>query len=111
MRFLVSVGVTLLAAAGLFGFGWAMGADRARATQEAQEAAIRRAADEVDARVAERIAAIRIVRQTINGQVREVIRENTVYRDCVVDEPMRRLLDAARSGGSFEPAPDRGGLP
>lgn len=109
MRLLVSAGVTLLAAAVLFGVGWLSGRQGEKAAQASREELVRDAADAVEARTAERIAAIRVVNQTISGKVREVVRENTVYRDCVIDEPMRRLLDAARAGG--QPAAGGGGMP
>lgn len=120
MRLLVSVGVTLLAAAVLFGVGWRAGADRERAAHKAREELIRDAAAAFDAKAAERIAAIKVTRTTINGQVREVVRENPVYRDCVLDEPLQRLLEAAREGratpgpaaaGGLLPGPGAGAAP
>ncbi len=110
MRLLVSVGVTLAAAAVLFGVGWASGAAREKAAHMASAALVRDAAEAVDAKVAERIAAIRIVNQTVSGRVREVIRENVVYRECLVDPAMQRLLDAAREGRA-EPASGSGSMP
>lgn len=110
MRFLVSVGVTLAAATMLFAVGWASGAAREKAAHKAAQELIREAADAVDSRVAERISAIRVVNQTVSGRVREVVRENTVYRDCVVDPALQRVLEAAREGRA-EPAPAGGGLP
>lgn len=110
MRFVVSVAVTLAAAAALYGVGWLSGRDSANAAHRASQELIRETADAVEMRTAERISQIRVVHQTITGQVREVIRENEVYRDCELDEPMRRLLDAARRGDS-EPAAGGGGLP
>jgi len=68
------------------------------------------AADAVEARTATRIAGIKITRQTINGQVREVIRDNPIYRDCVLDPAAIGLLDAARQGRTA-PSSNSGRLP
>lgn len=110
LRLALIVAATLAVAGALFGAGWRAGQDRAEASHRAREELIRDTADAVEARTAERIAGIRVVHQTINGQVREVVRENTVYRDCVVDESTRRLLDAARRG-ELEPGAGGGRLP
>lgn len=110
MRQLVSIGVTLAAAAALFAVGWLSGDRSARAAQADAAALIREAADAVEARTAERIAQIRVVNQTITGQVREVIRESPIYRDCVVPDAMQRLLEAARQGRA-EPGADGGSVP
>ncbi len=103
---LVALGAVIVAAL-LFAMGWQSGADHATATQAAQEALIRSTAAEVEARTAKRISAIRVTNQTIQGQLREVVRESTVYRDCLLDEPARRLLDAARAGTALQQPGDR----
>lgn len=95
----------ILAAAGL-AVGWQVRGWK----EDSTEAAITRAVAAVEARTAEQISGIRVVRQTINGRVREVVRESVVYRDCLVGDDMRRLLDAARAGRA-EPAVGGGGLP
>jgi hypothetical protein len=102
--------VTLTLTGFVFACGYQWGGDRARATQAAQEAIIAAAADQVERRTAKRIAAIRVVNQTIQGQVREVIRENPVYRDCVLEPAVARMLDGARQG-RYEPGAEGGGLP
>lgn len=95
---LVKGAAAIFAAAALVGTGYKFGHDAVVASQ-AKAAEERRAlADEIEARVADRIAAIRVTRTTVQGEVREIVRENTVYRDCVLDDAARRLLDAARDG-------------
>jgi|SRR6478736_531021 len=101
---LLSGAVAVVLAIGLVLAGWKAGKDHAIAQQASMSALIVESANAVEARTAERIARIRVRNQTINGQVREVVRENTVYRDCVLDADTVRLLDAAREGGS-EPLP------
>lgn len=57
---------------------------------------------------AEQIAKITKVHTTIRQQAETVIREKLVYRDCVNDAAVVRLLDAARENrATSEPARDR----
>jgi hypothetical protein len=109
-RILIGAVLALLIAVGLAAIAYKAGRDGANAKHAAMAALITEAADAIEQRTATRIAAIKVVRQTINGQVIEVIRESTVYRECVVDPDMRRLLDAARNGEAL-PGANGGGLP
>lgn len=102
--------LTVLGCIALIAFGWRLGADHEIANAATRKELAREVADAVEIRVGKRIAAIRVVNQTINAKVRETLRENTVYRDCLLDEPTKRLLDAARAGGAA-PGTGRGGLP
>lgn len=95
--------LTVLACIALIAFGWRLGADHQIANAAKDAELVRMAADAIEARTAKRISAIRVVNQTINGQVREIIRENTKYRDCIIDDATRRLLDSARKGAALEP--------
>jgi hypothetical protein len=105
-----AVATAAVLAAGLYGFGYRAGHDRATATEKAQELRLQELAAKVTASTAESIAGIRVVNQTVSGKVREVVRENTVYRDCAVDPYLQRLLDSARQGRA-EPPADSGSLP
>jgi hypothetical protein len=109
-RIAIAIAVALLLAGSLAGIGFKVGRDSANAKHAAMAALITEAADAMEVRTAGRIAAIRVVNQTITGQVRETIRENTVYRDCVVPADMQRMLELAREGRA-EPAIDRSSLP
>ncbi len=109
-RLAIAAAVLLCLIIGAAGIGWKVGRDGANAKHASMAALITETADAVEQRTATRIAAVKVVRQTINGQVREVIRENTVYRECVVDPDMQRLLNAAREGHAIA-EPDRSSVP
>jgi len=49
---------------------------------------------------AEAIAKIEVKHQTIVQKVRHEITKETAYRDCIVPDDGRRLLNAAASGAS-----------
>jgi hypothetical protein len=76
--------------------GFVVGSRYERAEHLEAQQLIQQAADAFDAKAAERIAQIRPVHKTIQNKLQETVRENTVYRDCLVDPVTRRLLDAAR---------------
>lgn len=61
----------------------------------------------VDA-AARAIAKITKVQTTIRHATEVQIREKPVYRDCVNDSGVERLLDSARSNQPLEPAADSG---
>ncbi len=107
-RMAIGAVVVMLLAVILVGIGYKAGSDSTRL-------AIQETADAVEQRTAKRISAIKVVRQTINGQVREVVRENTVYRECLVDPDLQRLLNSAREGkavaDSIMPAAGSGAAP
>ncbi len=110
MRMLIIGAAAVLLSAVLVGIGFKAGQDNATAEHLEAAALVQSAADAVEARTATRIAAIRVINQTINGQVREVIRENVVYRECLVPDDMQRLLEHAREGRAASAA-DRGSVP
>jgi hypothetical protein len=99
-----------LACVGIFGAGWSLGQDHIKADQADQAALIKATAAAVQLQTAEQIAAIRVVNQTVSGKVREVVRENVVYRDCLIEPALQRLLNAAREG-KLEPGPEGGLMP
>jgi hypothetical protein len=110
MRMILIAAAAVVLASILVGIGYQAGADSVTARQASLSELIAETARAVELRTAERIAAIRVVNQTIQGKVREVVHENTVYRDCVIDPATVRLLDAAREGRSIEPASSGGGM-
>jgi hypothetical protein len=57
---------------------------------------------------AEMIAKLRPEHQTINRKVETIVREKLVYRDCVSDPGVERMLDDARAGRTaVRPSGDR----
>ncbi len=109
-RIIAGAAGALALAAVLFVVGYRAGSDHAKATETAQERRLQELADKVTASTAASIAGIRVVNQTVSGRVREVIRENTVYRDCLVEPELQRVLNSARQGRA-EPAAGSGSLP
>lgn len=89
-------------AGGLLAAGWKLGRDNLQAEQASISSAILETADAIELRTAQRIADIRVTRQVVGGKVREIVRENTVYRDCLVDAATERLLNDARAGRTPE---------
>lgn len=66
--------------------------ERDRIAQEKAEQLV----GEISGKTLEQIAAIRIENKTIYQQGRTEVLRETVYRDCVVPEPGRLLLESAR---------------
>jgi hypothetical protein len=99
--------VLVLLAIGAAGVqGYRMGRDAEVAARAREEAAIQAATDEMRRVVAESIAKVRVVNQTINREVqREILRE-PVYTDCRVPDDGMQLLERARTGA--EPGSDSG---
>lgn len=83
-----------------FVFGMQVGKDRQVATQTRLEQTLAEIERRTQVAVAEQIAAIEIKHVTIRAKTHEILRENLVYRDCVNEPDVVRLLDAARSGGT-----------
>jgi hypothetical protein len=110
MRMMLYGAAAVLLASILVAIGFKFGRDNATAKHLEAAVLVQQAADAVEARTATRIAGIRVINQTINGQVREVIRESTVYSECLVPADMQRLLEHAREGRAAPPA-DRGSVP
>lgn len=96
----------LLGVGAAFIFGMKVGKDRQVAVQARLEQTLAEIERRTQKAVADQIAAIEVKQVTIQAKVHEVLREKTVYRDCVTDESVRVLLDEARAGGA-QPAGDR----
>jgi hypothetical protein len=107
---LVKIAAVAAAAFALLAAGWRLGVDHVQAGEAREKALIQLAANAVEDRTAQQIAGIKVTSQTVNAKVREIVKENTVYRDCVLDAATSSLLDAARAGTAFPPL-DRGQLP
>ncbi|HCA25356.1 MAG TPA: hypothetical protein DEP32_14425 [Pseudomonas sp.] len=81
------------------GTGWQLHAwkvaydlERDRIAQEAADALVR----EISGKTLEQIAGIRIENKTIYQQGRTEVLRETIYRDCVLPDSGRRLLESAR---------------
>lgn len=95
----VVVGILILL--GLVGgAGFRLGITHERGIAAAQQELIERAADAFDAKVADHVSKIRPLHKTIQVNAKEIISEVPVYRDCVNDPSVERLLDAARANRS-----------
>jgi hypothetical protein len=99
---LIRLAAVMACAFAFTAIGWRLGVDHVEAGQAREAALIARTAEAVEGRTATAIAGIKVTRQTINGKVREIVREKTVYRDCLVDPDLQRLLDNARAGQAVE---------
>ncbi len=82
-----------------FAVGWQVHAwkvaydlERDRIAQEAASELVR----EVSGKTLEAIAGIRIENKTIYQQGRTEVLRETIYRDCIIPEPGRVLLESAR---------------
>ena len=101
-----------LAVAGAIGGSYVKGRADGRALEFAERATLeevaRVAREAAMDGSAEKIAQITVNHTTIRQQAETVIREKLVYRDCVNDVAVSRLLDAARENRPpDEPARDR----
>jgi hypothetical protein len=92
----IAIGVVVLLL-GSTALGFRLGSRYEVAQQLEDKAIIEQAADAFDARSAERISKLRPIHTTIQSKLQETVRENTVYRDCLVDPAAQRLLDDARA--------------
>lgn len=97
----------LVAVIGAFGFGMRVG----RLNEVASKARLEQTLAEIERRtqdaVAKQIAGIEIKHLTIQGRVHEILRTETVYRDCVTGDDVVRLLDSARANRPADAAGDR----
>lgn len=82
-----------------FAVGWQVHAwkvaydlERDRQAQEAAAALV----NEISGKTLEAIAGIRVENKTIYQQGRTEVLRETIYRDCIVPEPGRVLLESAR---------------
>lgn len=94
---------TMLSGVGGLWFGMDLGADREIAKQAKIEEVRREVEDAARLGAAAAINEIEITNRTINRQVETITREVPVYRDCVHDPDVERLLDAARANRVSEP--------
>jgi Tfp pilus assembly protein PilO len=92
--------VALIAAVGL---GYKVGMDVRQGQWDAAKVAESETRSQALQAAAEAIAKIEVKHQTIVQKVRHEITKETAYRDCIVPDDGRRLLNAAASGAS-EPA-------
>lgn len=96
---------TLLILVALLGgastLGWRLGSDHVIASQAKDADLVARVREEAQLGAADAIAKIEIKQTTIRQTLEHTLRENTIYRDCLVDPVTKRLLDAARSGGDL----------
>jgi hypothetical protein len=101
-KYLAILVAVLLVMFGCFRFGvnYEKGQD-ARA-----EALVRRSQELGALGAADAIAKLKPVYKTFRVQAETITREKTVYRDCVSDPTVERLLDTARTGG--QPGKDAG---
>ncbi|MCG6540155.1 hypothetical protein MCB86_08710 [Pseudomonas sp. KSR10] len=82
-----------------FATGWQVHAwkvaydlERDRAAREAAAALV----NEISNKTLKQIAGIRVENKTIYQQGRTEVLRETIYRDCIVPEPGRVLLESAR---------------
>lgn len=93
--------------AGAFFFGMKVGSDHEVAAQAKFEEQLRQVAESAEAAAARKIGEITIVHKTIQNQTKEIVREETRYRDCVNVPAVERLLDDSRANRKpSEPAGD-----
>lgn len=83
--------------------GYKLGMEVKQGQWDAAKLAESEAKDKALKAAAEAIAQIEVKHQTIVQKVRHEITKETAYRDCIVPDDGRRLLNAAASGAS-EPA-------
>lgn len=108
---LIAIGVIALAAVGGAYYRGRVDGENACIAKQAKEEEIRAETRRIALEAAgEKIAAIQVKHTTINRKVESVTREIPVYRDCLNDERVRGLLDAAREGGESAPG-DPGSVP
>lgn len=103
---LVIGGLLLSASVGL-GAGYRAGANSVTAELARQDSIEQRTRDAALKVTAEAIAGIQVNHTTIRQRTEEKIREVPVYRDCVNDPTVERLLNDARANRVPEPAGDR----
>lgn len=80
--------------------GYKLGMDVKQGQWDAAKVAQAQAEKAALSAAAEAIARIEVKHQTIVQKVRHEITKETAYRDCIVPDDGRRLLNAAASGAS-----------
>lgn len=91
--------------------GWRLGGDHIIASQAKTQDLIDKVRSQAQLGAADAISKIDIKQTTIRQTLEHTLRENTIYRDCLVDPVTKRLLDAARAGGDLPAAPSGSVLP
>lgn len=104
--------IGLLVAALVTGGAYVKGRNDGRQLEVAERATIeevaRVAREESIAGAAAAIAKITKLHTTVRHQTEVITREKPVYRDCINDPGVERLLDASRANAEPEPAGDSG---
>lgn len=89
--------ILILALLSAFGGGLRVGSDHEIAKQARTEQLIAATEKRTQDVVATAIAKMIPIQQTIRQKTETVIREVPIYRDCINDPAVERLLDAARA--------------
>jgi hypothetical protein len=104
--------ILILSAALACGGSYIKGRSDGRALEVAKQATLNEVAlvarEAAIAAASERIAGITVTHTTIRHKAEVITREKPVYRDCVNDSGVERLLDSARANQPPEPATDSG---
>lgn len=103
----IYVAILLAGLAGGFTSAWQVQNWRQGAAQN-EQAKVNRAIEETRAAAQEgaanAIAQIRVTNTTVRGKTETLVREKTVYRDCVADDGVVRNINSALTGRAPEPA-------
>lgn len=89
---------SIAAAGALFGAGWWLGAELNQGKHDAAQVARQEAQTETAQVIAERLAEMSTAQAKTTERVTHEVQTNTVYRDCVLPDDGRRLLNDAISG-------------
>ena len=93
-------------AAGAFWYGTDVGRDGEIAKQAAIEQAIRDTRQAALEGAADAISKIKVTNTTVQGKTETIVRERTVYSNCVHDPDLMRIINEALTGRT-EPPGDR----
>lgn len=91
-------------AAAIFGAGWWVGDEVRLGVVNAASVADQKARTETAQVIAARLADMTTAQAKTTERVIHEVETNTVYRDCVLPDDGRRLLNDAINGASAEPA-------
>lgn len=115
---LVKLGGVVVALAAVFGAGYKAGSDhvgrdceqrkaeikaeyaKERTAQLAKIHAMREGLEQVERKKAERIAEIDRAARAVEPEIRRIIIEKPMYRECVADQQLRDTINADRAGGT-----------
>lgn len=90
-------------------YGESVGADHEKVKQAEIKQAIEDTREKARQGAASEIAKIKVRNTTIQGKLREVVRDNPVYRDCQLDDAGLQLVNQALAGKSGGAGRDSGG--